>query len=491
MKKRVMVDMSATLIHHGHIRLLKKASKYGDVIVGLTTDEEIKKKKGYDPELSFDERKEILESIKYVKEVVPTPWLIDEAVLEKYNIDLLVHGHDNSNQVSEDKLIIFPRTEGISSTILRERVMKAYAQKKSQNILLTPGPATTTYSVKLAQIVDDICPREKEFGDVMKWISQELTSIVADNKKYVTVLFGGSGTAAVESILTSVIPEDKKVLIINNGAYGERMCQISNRYGINFSEFKSSPIQPIDFNKLEEVIKKEENLSHLAVVHNETTTGLLNDLNKIGELAEKYNLDLIVDAMSSYGAIPIDMEKQNIKYLAASSNKNLQGMAGVSFVIAKKEALEKLKNVKPKSFYLSLYEQYNFFEKHNQTRFTPPVQTMYALKQAIVELKEEGVENRYKRYSKSWETLTQGLKKLGLQYVVDDKHHSKIITSILLPENLDFDDLHDYFYEKGFTIYPGKVKDLNTFRIANIGDIDYRDIERFLELFAEYLNHKD
>ena len=486
--KRVMVDMSATLIHHGHIRLLKKAKEYGRVIVGLTTDEEIKSKKGYEPELNFEQRKEILEAIKYVDEVVPTPWLIDEKILEKYNIDLLVHGHDNSNEIDEKKLLIFPRTKNISSTILREKVMLAYAQKKSQNILLNPGPATTTSTVKLAQIVDDICPREKEFGEVMKWISKELTNFVADDKEFTTILFGGSGTAVVEAILTSVVPYDKKILIINNGTYGKRMCQIAKRYNLDFIEFKSSPIEPINIKDLEKVIKENKDISHLAIVHNETTTGLLNNLEEIGELTKKYSLELIVDAMSSYGAIPIDMKKQHISYLAASSNKNIQGMAGVGFVIANKISIKKLKDIKPRSFYLSLYEQYRYFEDTNQTRFTPPVQTIYALKQAIVELKEEGIENRYERYSKSWETLTNGLKKLNLKYLVDDKYHSKIITSIFIPDGVDFDDMHDFFYKKGFTIYPGKVEEFNTFRVANIGDIDYKDIKRFLELLEDYLN---
>jgi len=488
--KRVMVDMSATLIHHGHIRLLKKAKEYGKVIVGLTTDEEIKSKKGYTPELSFEERKEVLEAIKYVDEVVPTPWLITEDTLKEYDIDLLVHGHDNSNEISEDKLLIFPRTKGISSTKIRERVMLAYAQKKSQNILLNPGPATTTPTVKLAQVVDDICPREKEFGDLMEWVSNELTSIVANNDEYTTTLFGGSGTAVVEAALTSVVPHDKKVLIVNNGAYGKRMCQIAKTYDMDFIEYQSSPIEPIDMQKLEDTIKKDKDISHLAVVHNETTTGLLNNLDQIGELAKKYNIKLMVDAMSSYAAIPIDMKKQNISYLCASSNKNIQGMAGVGFVISNIEDLEKTKKINPRNFYLSLYAQYQNFIKSHQMRFTPPVQTLYALKQAIVEAKEEGIENRYKRYSKSWETLTNNLKEMGLKYLVDDKYHSKIITSIFIPKGIDFNQMHDYFYERGFTIYPGKVEEFNTFRVANIGEIDYRDIERFLELLKGYLNGK-
>ncbi len=486
--KRVLVDMSATIIHHGHIRLLKKASKYGEVIVALTTDEEIRAKKGYEPELNYEQRKEILESIKYVKEVVPTSWLIDEDILKKYNIDLLVHGDDNSNQINEKKLLIFPRTKGVSSSLIRQKVMLAYAKKKSQNILLNPGPATTTANVKLAQVVDDICPREKEFGDLMEWVSTELTKIVANPKEYTTVLFGGSGTAVVESIITSVVPHDKKILIVNNGAYGKRMCQIADRFDINFIEFQSSPIEPINIQKLEETIQKNQNISHLAVIHNETTTGLLNNLDDLGNLAKKYNLELIVDAMSSYAAIPIDMNKQNITYLAASSNKNIQGMAGVGFVIAKKSSLENLKDIKPRSFYLSLYEQYTNFIKTHQMRFTPPVQTMYALKQAIIEAKKEGIENRYKRYSSSWETLTNGLKELKLKYLVDDEYHSKIITSIFIPDGVDFNDMHDFFYNRGFTIYPGKVAEFNTFRVANIGEIDYRDIEAFLEMLREYLS---
>lgn len=485
--KRIMVDMSATIIHHGHIRLLQKASKYGDVVVGLTTDEEIRSKKGYDPELDFQQRKEILEAIRYVDEVVPTPWLIDEKVLEEHSIDLLVHGCDNSNDIDESKIMIFPRTDGISSTIIRERVLKAYAQKKSQNILLNPGPATTTYSVKHAQVVDDICPREKEFGDLMEWVSHELTTLVGDTEEYVTVLFGGSGTAVVEATLTSVVPHDKKVLIVNNGAYGKRMCQIAEAYGMGYIEFASSPIKPVDMDALREVMNTHDDISHLAIIHNETTTGLLNDLDAFGALAREQGVELIVDAMSSYAALPIDMEQQNISYLCASSNKNIQGMAGVGFVIASIEAIEKLQQIQPRNFYLDLYAQYSNFLKTHQMRFTPPVQTLYALKQAIVEVKQEGIDRRYQRYSKSWERLTKTLKEMGLGYLVDDAHHSRIITSIFMPDGVDFDEMHDYFIERGFTIYPGKVSEFDTFRVANIGQMDYRDMERFLGLFKEYL----
>ncbi len=356
-----------------------------------------------------------------------------------------------------------------------------------RNVLLNPGPATTTDSVKYAQVVPDICPREKEFGDLMEYVSLALTKIVAKPKLYTTVLFGGSGTAVVESVLSSVIPQDKTVLIVNNGAYGKRMCQIVQSYGINYIEFKSSSIKPIDLKKLKKTISKTPSISHLAVVHNETTTGLLNSLHDLGKIAKKFKLAFIVDAMSSYAAIPINMKEQNIDYLCASSNKNIQGMAGIGFVIANKKSIEQSKDLKERNFYLNLYAQYRNFLDSHQMRFTPPVQTLYSLKQAIIECNEEGIENRYKRYSKSWEKLTCELKKMNLKYLVDDEYHSKIITSIFIPEHINFNDMHDYFFNKGFTIYPGKVEKFNTFRVANIGEINVDDIKLFCKLLKKYI----
>ncbi|WP_028776091.1 2-aminoethylphosphonate aminotransferase [Shimazuella kribbensis] len=358
-----------------------------------------------------------------------------------------------------------------------------------KNILLNPGPATTTDSVKYAQVIPDICPREAEFGKLMDNVSTELTRLAAEAEHYTTVLFGGSGTAGVESILSSVV-NDGSVLIINNGAYGKRMCEIAQTYGLNFVEFKSPPNNQIDLTALETLLQTSScKFSHLAVVHNETTTGLLNDIEKIGKLCRKYQLDFIVDAMSSFGAIPIQMKEMNISFLGASSNKNVQGMAGIAFVIAEKGKLESLQKSKPRSYYLNLYAQYKYFAKTHQMRFTPPVQTLYALKQAIIELNKEGIMGRYERYAKSWETLITGLERLRLAYLVPKKHHSKIVTAVLEPDcyGYDFNQMHDYFYHKGFTIYPGKIESLKTFRIANIGDINYKDMEAFLELLEKYL----
>jgi 2-aminoethylphosphonate-pyruvate transaminase len=358
-----------------------------------------------------------------------------------------------------------------------------------RNILLNPGPATTTNSVKLAQIVPDICPREQEFGEVLHYISTELTKLVGSLEEYTTVLFAGSGTAAVESIISSVL-DDKALFVIHNGAYGKRICEMAESYQLPYIEYTSPIEQAIDLTKLEANIRENaQKISHLAVVHNETTTGLLNPIEKIGEICRKYNLTMIVDAMSSFAAIPTDMKKMNISYLAASSNKNLQGMAGVSFCIANKKELLRTKEIRPRNLYLHLYSQYEHFLQTKQMRYTPPVQILYALKQAIIETKWEGVENRYKRYSESWEALIKGITHLGLTYMVQPQDHSKIITSINEPQlsAYNFTEMHDYFYERGFTIYPGKLDTHNTFRIANIGDITKQDMENFISLLAEYI----
>jgi len=365
-----------------------------------------------------------------------------------------------------------------------------------RNILLNPGPATTSDTVKFAQVVPDICPREKEFGDVMEFVSKEITNFVGSNDKYTTVLFGGSGTASVEAILSSVV-DAGTILIINNGAYGKRMCEIAEIYNLSYIEYKSSPIEEINLNELEEIIKTHNleslrgdktPISHIAVIHHETTTGILNNIEAIGSMCEKCEIDMIVDAMSSFAGIPIDMDEMNIKYLASSSNKCIQGMAGISFVIANKESLEKTKNIKPRNLYLNVYKQYSYFKDNYQMRFTPPVQVLYALKQAIIEAKEETIEKRYERYKECCKILWDGLDKLKLRMLVNEKASSMLLTSIVEPqiEGYSFDDLHDYLYNKGFTIYPGKVCSENTFRIANIGQIYPENMNKFIEILEEY-----
>ncbi|NGQ93622.1 2-aminoethylphosphonate--pyruvate transaminase [Brevibacillus sp. SYP-B805] len=358
-----------------------------------------------------------------------------------------------------------------------------------RNILLNPGPATTTDTVKYAQVVPDICPREEAFGEVMTYLAAELTRFVADPAEYATVLFGGSGTAAVEAMISSAVGEGM-LLIVNNGAYGMRMCRIADIYGLSYVAYNSPADDAIDLAALETFIQSSlQPIRYLAIVHSETTTGLLNDIGAVGEICRRHGIVMLVDAISSYAAIPIDMKAMHIHYLAASANKNLQGMAGVSFVIARRDQMEASRLIKPRNLYLHLYDQYQYFAKTSQMRFTPPVQTLYALKQAILETKWEGIEARYRRYCDAWETLIAGITRLGLTHLVPIQHHSKLITAIREPsvEGYNFQEMHDYFYRRGFTIYPGKLEGQHTFRVANIGAITHRDMERFLGLLEQYL----
>lgn len=364
-------------------------------------------------------------------------------------------------------------------------------KKIKRNILLNPGPATTTDSVKYAQVVPDICPREKEFGELMQSIRKDLVKIAGGaDKTYTCILFGGSGTAVMESIITSVVPPNKKILIINNGAYGKRMATIAKTYNMDAVELQFKSGTKIDIEKIQSLFDQHQHISSIAAIHHETTTGMLNPIKEIGEIAKKNDCTFIVDAISSFAGIPFSMTECNIDFMMSTANKCIQGMPGIAFVICKKNELEKIKDYQKRTFYLDLYAQYEYLEKERQMRFTAPVQTMYALRQAIDEFYAEGSEKRYKRYQKSYVTLIKGLKEMGFTLLLkDDVDHSQLLTTVYEPDdpNFNFNVLHDKLYARGFTIYPGKITEGNTFRIANMGAIDYRDIQRFLKILRETL----
>jgi len=360
--------------------------------------------------------------------------------------------------------------------------------KVRREILLNPGPATTSDSVKYAQVCADICPREKEFGDVMEWICYELSLIAGKPGRVETVLFGGSGTAADEVMISSCVPDDGKLLVIDNGAYGERFAKIAAIYKLNFEVYKSSGFAPLDC----EAVKKklvDEHFTHFAIVYHETTTGLLNPVPEICRFCHKNGITTIVDAVSAFAAIPIDMDKDCIDFMASVANKNIQAMAGLCFVFCRKEALEKTASYSMKNYYLNLWDQYIYFKKYKQTRFTPPVQTIYALRQAIIEAKLEGIENRYARYIACWNELIKAVKNIGLSMLVPEEIQSKLITAIIEPSSPDysFETFHDFARSKGFTIYPGKLSTANTFRIANIGDIRPEEMIAFAGLLENYM----
>ncbi len=357
-----------------------------------------------------------------------------------------------------------------------------------REVLLNPGPATTTDSVKYAQVQADICPRENEFGDIMGWISKELSLMVGAPGRVETVLFGGSGTAGDEAMISSCVPEDGKLLIVDNGAYGKRMAKMASVYKLNYETYKSDGIHRIDVEDLKQKIS-EGGYTHLAIVYHETTTGILNPVPEICRFCHSKGIVTIVDAVSAFAAVPIDMDRNCIDFMASTSNKNIQGMAGLAFVFCRKEALESIKDYPMRNYYLNIYDQHHYFIKNNQMRFTPPVQTAYALRQAILETKIETIEGRYERYTACWKILIKAVKELGLEMPVPESEQSHLIVTIMDPKSpkYSFDEMHDFSRDHGFTIYPGKLSDAPTFRIANIGDIRPEEMERFVGLFSQYI----
>ncbi len=361
-----------------------------------------------------------------------------------------------------------------------------------RNILLNPGPSTTTDTVKMAQVVPDICPREKEFSQVMDQLRKDLLKIVhADSEKYTSVLFCGSGTLNIDVCLNSLLPAGKKILVINNGAYSSRAVEICEYYGLPYIELKYDFDKLPDLSEIERVLSENDDIALVHTTHNETGTGILNPIRDIGALIHKYNAVFTVDTTSTLAMRPINIEKDNIDFCMASAQKGLMAMTGLSFIIGNKEIIEKSKDYPRRSYYCNLYLQYHFFETTGQMHFTPPVQTVYAAVQAMKEYFEEGEQNKWERHLRVSEAIHDGLSKLGFKEVIKREWQSGLVVTAIYPddENWNFEKIHDYCYERGFTIYPGKITGTDTFRLCALGAIDKDDIENFFDVFEQALKY--
>ena len=256
-----------------------------------------------------------------------------------------------------------------------------------RNILLNPGPSTTTDTVKFAQVVPDICPREREFGRLMKNLREDLVKIVhGDLDEYTSVLFTGSGTLNIDVCLNSLLPEGKKVLVINNGAYSSRAVEICRYYGLPYIELKFPEDQIPDLKVIDQTLKHNPDVALVHTTQNETGTGLLNPVKEIGVLVHRYGAVFTVDTTSTYAMRPINVYEDNIDFCMASAQKGLMAFTGLSFIVGRKALIEASKEYPKRSYYCNLYMQYDFFEKTGEMHFTPPVQTIYATIQALKEL---------------------------------------------------------------------------------------------------------
>ncbi|ALR78716.1 2-aminoethylphosphonate--pyruvate transaminase [[Enterobacter] lignolyticus] len=350
-------------------------------------------------------------------------------------------------------------------------------------LLLTPGPLTTSRTVKEAMLFDS-CTWDDDYNlGVVQTIRQQLVALATPLPGYTSVLLQGSGSYAVEAVLGSVVGHQGKVLIVSNGAYGARMIEMAALMGVAHHAYDCGEVARPDVQAIEAILCQDSAITHIAMVHCETTTGMLNPIADVAELARRYQKQYIVDAMSSFGGIPLDVAALNIDFLISSANKCIQGVPGFAFVIARQSALEACKG-RSRSLSLDLYAQWRCMEdNHGKWRFTSPTHTVLAFAQALKELADEGgVAARYQRYSASQRHLVAGMRALGFQPLLDDALHSPIITAFFSPQapQYRFKAFYQQLKDQGFVIYPGKVSQSDCFRIGNIGEVYDADITALL-----------
>ncbi|MBW3760213.1 2-aminoethylphosphonate--pyruvate transaminase [Aeromonas jandaei] len=357
-------------------------------------------------------------------------------------------------------------------------------------LLLTPGPLSTTATVRAAMLQDS-CTWDADYNQgVVEPIRRELVRLATGpeyESDYSAVLLQGSGSYVVESVLGSAIGSDECLLIINNGAYGARMGEMARCLGLRHHELDCGETTRPEPATIEAMLARHPEITHLAMVHCETTTGMLNPLEEVAELCQRRGIRLIVDAMSSFGGIPIDMGRLGIEFLISSANKCIQGVPGFGFVIARRAALTACAG-RARSVSLDLHAQWQTMEQQGgKWRFTSPTHTVLAFAQALRELDEEGgIAARHRRYSENQRTLVAGMAELGFAPLLPEKWQSPIITAFYSPAHPDyrFADFYQRLKAQGFVIYPGKVSQADCFRIGNIGDVTPERVRCLLAAMA-------
>lgn len=351
-------------------------------------------------------------------------------------------------------------------------------------LLLTPGPLSTSKGVKAAML-RDWCTWDNEYNDLVQDVRRRLVSLGGGNHDdFTAVLMQGSGTFSIEAVVGSVVPEAGKLVVMTNGAYGNRLAQIAKMLKINTVVIDFGEVSEARPEKLRQVLESDPDITHVAVVHCETTTGMLNPIAEVGSVAKEFDKVFIVDAMSSFGGVPIDVASLGADYLVSSANKCIQGVPGFGFVIAKTEELKTCKG-QARSLSLDLYDQWETMEKYNgKWRFTSPTHVVRAFYQALLELEEEGgIEKRQIRYRENQRTLVQEMEAIGFQTLLPKELQSPIITSFYYPGSPQF--TFAAFYERlkkeGFVIYPGKISVADTFRIGNIGEVYPHDMKHLVK----------
>lgn len=351
------------------------------------------------------------------------------------------------------------------------------ASETGDPLLLTPGPLTTSASVKQAML-HDYGSRDNYFIDLNGRVLDRLVAIVNGQESHVAVPLQGSGTFVVEAMIGCFVPSSGKLLLCINGAYGKRIAKICDYYQRQYIVQECAEDQPVDPSQVEQALAEDNDITHVAVVHTETTSGILNPIDEIAAIVEKHGRGLLVDSMSAFGALPVDANTIRFDALVASSNKCLEGAPGMGFCIARKDALLQTEGNSP-SLSLDLYDQWQAMQKNRQWRFTPPTHVLLAFDQALNEFDQEGgVAGRGGRYQENCKVLVDGMRDMGFQTLLPDQLQAPNIVTFHMPkdEKFNFDRFYDAMREQGYVIYPGKLTVADSFRMGCIGRLTQADM---------------
>lgn len=358
-------------------------------------------------------------------------------------------------------------------------------------VLLNPGPVCTSETVRNALLRGDMCHRESEFSTILSNTRKKILKAFTPNGDYTTAIITGSGTASLEAGICSSISDEKKILVINNGVYGERISRISDAYKLSKVELKYDWRERPDINQIEDTISKDIDIEVVAMVHHETTTGLINPIHEVGAITKKYSRTFFLDSISGLGGEEIDLANDNVDICIGTANKCIQGLPGLSFILLKKEEVNRMRNIRPRSLYFNVISQLDEQEGKGECPFTPSVHTFYAFEQALDELLKESVQGRINRYKKASTYLREELNKLDLVLLLPEYLLSNTITALFLPRNMTYTRLHDSLKERGFIIYAGQGQLNKTiFRVANMGELTMNDLETFIKNLEEVLDGK-
>jgi len=339
-------------------------------------------------------------------------------------------------------------------------------------ILLTPGPLTTSLATKSAML-RDWGSWDSAFNAVTARVRERLTAIVSAAATHVCVPMQGSGTFSVEAAVNTLVPRDGHMLVLSNGAYGKRMAKLTEMMGRRLSIFETAEDVPTTAADVARLLDSDASITHVGLIHCETSTGILNPLPEIAEAVAARGRSLIVDAMSSFGALPIDARKAPFDALVAASGKCVEGPPGMGFVFVRRSVLEKRAG-NCTSLALDLHDQWAYMEKTTQWRYTPPTHVVVALDAALAQYKAQGGQpGRLARYTANCETLVSGMAEMGFRPFLDPKIQAPIIVTFHAPADprYAFKDFYERVRDKGFVLYPGKLTQVETFRVGCIGAI--------------------